>query len=85
MKRALDKLVYPIAMLTPLSGIDQATTIWTTRSAEGVSVLLWCMFLFTSAFWVLYGSIHEVRAIKLANVLLFLVSAAILVEIVLFS
>lgn len=85
LKDALGKMAYPIALLVPLTSIDQAISIWTEKSADGVSVVLWSIFLFTSIFWVFYGAVHKEKAIMLAHIIMILVSSTIIIEIALFS
>lgn len=84
-KSTLDKIAYPIALLVPLSSIDQVLSIWNEKSATGVSVVLWVILFFTSIFWIFYGIIHRERVILFGHIVWVILTSIILIEIMLFS
>jgi uncharacterized protein with PQ loop repeat len=84
LKKALDKIAYPVALIGPLSSIDQAISIWREQSADGVSVIVWVVLLFTSTFWMIYGIIHREKVILFGHIVWFVLCSIILTEIVFF-
>ncbi len=85
LKRSLDSIAYPVALIGPLSSLDQALRIWNEQSAEGVSVVVWVVLLFTSSFWILYGIVHRERVILFGHLVWFILSTIILFEIIYFA
>lgn len=85
LKRTLDRVAYPVALIGPLSSLDQALRIWQEKSADGVSVIVWTVLIFTSTFWIIYGAVHRERVIFFGHIVWFILSATILFEIILFS
>jgi uncharacterized protein with PQ loop repeat len=85
LKKNMDRIAYPIAILGPLSSFDQVLSIWQEKSAAGVSVLVWTVLLCTSSFWILYGIIHREKIILFGHLVWFVLSAIILIEIFSFS
>jgi uncharacterized protein with PQ loop repeat len=85
LKRTLDKIAYPVALIVPLSSLDQALSIWQEKSAVGVSIVLWVMLFMTSSFWIFYGIIHRERVILFGHLALVCISGLIIFEIILFS
>lgn len=85
LKRTLDKVAYPVALIVPISSLDQALSIWQERSAAGVSIVLWVMLFLTSSFWIFYGIIHRERIILFGHLALLCISGLIIFEIILFS
>ena len=62
-KRILDKVIFLVGALGPLSTIPQVYVIYATRDASGVSALSWFMYLIFSVIWVIYGVVHREKAI----------------------
>ena len=85
LKKAFDKIAYPIAIIVPLSSMDQVLQIWQQKSAAGVSIVIWSMLFLTSIFWMFYGVIHKERVIFYGHVAWFILSSIILIEIIIFS
>lgn len=84
LKKSLDRIAYPVALIGPLSSIDQALRIWHEKSAAGVSVLVWAVLLFTSSFWILYGIVHREKVIIFGHIVWFILCSLILLEILFF-
>jgi uncharacterized protein with PQ loop repeat len=81
----LDKIAYPVAIVVPLSSLDQVIRMWVEKSAVGVSPILWIMLFLTSMFWITYASVHKVRVILVGHLVWFVLSSAVLIQMVLFS
>ena len=85
LKRGLDHVAYPVAVLGPLSSLDQVFSIWNAKSADGVSAVVWTVLFFTSTFWVFYGAVHREKVIFFGHLIWLTLSATILAEILFFS
>ncbi len=62
-KRFLDRLIFVIGALGPISTVPQVYTIFAHRNAAGVSALSWSIYFLFSFVWVTYGIVHKERAI----------------------
>lgn len=85
LKRGLDRVAYIVALIVPLSSLDQMFRIWQAKSSAGVSMLVWTMLLITSIFWIFYGAIHREKVIFFGHIVWFIISSIILFEIIIFS
>jgi uncharacterized protein with PQ loop repeat len=85
LKKILDKMAYPVAIIGPLSSLDQVLTIWNEKSAAGVSVIVWIVILCTSTFWAFYATVHRERVIFFGHIIWIILTSIILFEIFIFS
>lgn len=85
LKKLLDKMAYFVAVLGPLSSADQAIQIWTKKSAEGVSIIVWSVLFLSAIFWLIYSTVHKERAIFFGHVIWLILSSIIIFEIIIFS
>lgn len=70
---------YLAASLTTLSFLPQAITVIATRNTQGISGLMYAMFICGLAMWLVYGVLIDDLAISLANLLTLLFALPILV------
>ena len=79
---ALDAIIYPMAIVSPIMTIPQISDIWMHRNVAGLSLLTWGSYAVVSTFWLAYGIHHKEKPIIIGNILLIiaysLVSAGIL-------
>jgi uncharacterized protein with PQ loop repeat len=66
-KRLMDRIIYIIVFVGPLMTIPQVTKIWVERNASGVSIISWCAYIFTAAFWLIYAILHRERPLILSS------------------
>ena len=67
---AIDRLVNVIAVVGPLTSLPQIVEIWfIDKSAAGVSLVTWSLFLLMAMIWLLYGLAHKSRPIITSNAL----------------
>lgn len=59
----LDKLTFIIGVIGPFVVVPQIWSIFTTQSAEGVSLMTWLLMFIVTFPWVLYGLAHRDAAI----------------------
>ena len=76
---ALDKAVFVIAFVGPLSSLPQIVEIWfVDKSAEGVSAVTWACFLAMSLVWFFYGLSRRDVPLVISNALWVVAEAVIL-------
>ena len=67
LKRAVDRIIYPVILFGILMTIPQILEIWVERNASGVSVISWSGYILTGSFWLLYGLLHREKPIILSS------------------
>ena len=70
---------YLAASLTTLSFLPQAIKVITTRNTQGISGLMYVMFVCGLVLWLIYGLLIEDTAVSMANFLTLLFALPILV------
>lgn len=70
---------YLAASLTTLSFLPQAIKVITTRNTQGISGLMYVMFVCGLALWLVYGVIINDTAVSMANFLTLLFALPILI------
>jgi MtN3 and saliva related transmembrane protein len=77
--KVLNRLFYLIAVLGPLSSLPQIIEIWVTdKSATGVSLSTWLMFLLMSAVWLWYAVTKRDRPLVVSNALWMITDAIVI-------
>ena len=70
---------YLAASLTTLSFLPQAFKVITTRNTQGISGLMYVMFVCGLVLWLVYGVMIEDTAVSMANLLTLLFALPILI------
>ena len=70
---------YLAASLTTLSFLPQAIKVISTRNTQGISLLMYGMFVAGLLLWLIYGVLLSNMAVSLANLLTLLFPLPILV------
>ncbi|KFK92370.1 MULTISPECIES: SemiSWEET transporter [unclassified Serratia (in: enterobacteria)] len=70
---------YLAASLTTLSFLPQAIKVISTRNTQGISLLMYAMFVAGLLLWLIYGVLIGNMAVSLANLLTLLFALPILV------
>lgn len=65
-KSLIDHSVIIASIISPLATIPQAVTIW-QGDVEGVSIVMWIIFLLCSVVTVSYTILHRLRSLYLAQ------------------
>jgi uncharacterized protein with PQ loop repeat len=60
---ALDKVIYLVGFLGPISTLPQIYEIYASHNAAGISVFTWSTYTVFSVVWILYGLVHRERVI----------------------
>lgn len=59
----LDKLTFIVGIIGPFTVVPQIYTIFSTHSAEGVSLMTWLLIFIVTLPWVFYGIAHKDKSI----------------------
>lgn len=70
---------YLAASLTTLSFLPQAIKVMTSGNTQGISALMYMMFVSGLVMWLIYGLLIEDMAVSMANLLTLLFALPILV------
>lgn len=63
----MDKIIFPIAIISPIMIVPQVLQVWEKHQTSGLSVSTWVGFTFASVFWTLYGLTHHEKAITIPS------------------
>lgn len=74
-----DLIGYLAACLTTAAFVPQAWLTWKTRSAHGVSLGMYSVFVTGVALWIVYGLLAHAWPVVIANVITFALAAFILI------
>lgn len=55
----LDKLTFVVGIIGPFTVVPQIYSIFSTRSADGVSLATWLLIFVVTFPWILYGLAHK--------------------------
>jgi len=64
-KRYLDKLIYVAGILGPILTIPQIFILFSTKSAEGISLISWASYLIGSIVFFFYAIVHKTKPLIL--------------------
>ena len=78
-KRAIDKLMYFVAIFGPLMNLPQLLKIWMEKNASGISIISWIGFVLTATVWLVYGIAHKEKPIILANIMYIILQIGIII------
>lgn len=81
---ALDILIYPVALLSPIMTIPQLTQVWVQKDVAGISLATWGSYAVVSGFWFIYGLHHKEKPVAISGVLLFVLDTAIVLGVLLY-
>lgn len=84
MKNALDVLMYPVAIASPLAMVPQVLQIFVTRDASSLSLSTWAIFAALNVVWILYARVHRETPVLVTNVMMVILNSAVVVGIILY-
>lgn len=65
----LDKLTFVVGVIGPFTVVPQIYSIFSTHSADGVSLTTWILIFVVTFPWVLYGIAHKEKSIIISFIL----------------
>jgi uncharacterized protein with PQ loop repeat len=81
----LDYVLYVFMIATPLFELPQAWDIYSTHSAQDVSITTWGFFWFVNIAWIIYALRNKLRILVVTYLLYAVIEMAIVVGIILYS
>jgi uncharacterized protein with PQ loop repeat len=84
-RQFINKAILVVAAIEPLSTIPQVITVFSHRSAAGVSVTSWVLFVIFDVIWAWYGLSEKQTAIIISGVMFGILEAAVVVGALLYG
>lgn len=84
-KRILDRLIYVVGIVQPLTILPQVYNIWVLKEAGGISVFTFTSFALFDLVWIYYGVVHKERPIILMYCLWAILNSSIVIGTLLYG
>ena len=81
----LDKLTFIVGVIGPFTVLPQIYTIFSTHSANGVSLATWSLIFIVTFPWILYGIAHKDKSIIVSFTLWEFVNLTVVIGVLLYS
>jgi uncharacterized protein with PQ loop repeat len=81
----LDKLTFVVGVIGPFTVLPQTYTIFSTKSAAGVSLITWVLIFVVTFPWILYGVAHKEKNIIVSFILWEIVNLSVVVGVLLYG
>ena len=65
----LDRLTFIVGIIGPFTVVPQIYSIFSTHSADGVSLATWILMFIVTFPWILYGIAHKEKSIIVSFIL----------------
>jgi uncharacterized protein with PQ loop repeat len=80
----LDKLTFVVGVIGPFTVLPQIYTIFSTKSATGVSLATWLLIFIVTFPWILYGIAHKDKSIIVSFTLWEVVNLTVVIGVLLY-
>jgi uncharacterized protein with PQ loop repeat len=81
----LDKLTFIVGVVGPFTVLPQIYSIFTTKSATGVSLVTWVLIFIVTFPWILYGIAHKEKNIIVSFILWEIVNLGVIIGVLLYG
>ena len=81
----LDKLTLIVGIIGPFTVLPQIYTIFSTKSAAGVSAVTWALIFIVTFPWILYGIAHKQKNIIISFILWEVVNLSVVIGVLLYG
>ncbi|HTB48692.1 MAG TPA: PQ-loop domain-containing transporter [Verrucomicrobiae bacterium] len=81
----LDKLTFIVGVIGPFTVLPQIYSIFTTHSANGVSLATWSLIFIVTFPWILYGVAHKEKSIIVSFTLWEVVNLTVVIGVLLYG
>ncbi len=85
LKNALDLLIYPAAIASPLALLPQALNLYATHDAHSLVLATWAILGCLNILWLLYGIVHKEWPIIITNAALMVLNFSIMFGVLLYA
>lgn len=83
--RFLDRATLIIGIIGPFVVVPQIYSIFSTQSAEGVSLMTWFLMVVVNLPWVLYGIAHKNKALIISFTLWEIFNGMVMLGVILYG
>jgi uncharacterized protein with PQ loop repeat len=81
----LDKLTFIVGVIGPFTVLPQIYSIFSTKSAAGVSLTTWVLIFIVTFPWILYGVAHKEKSIIVSFILWEVVNLSVVVGVLIYG
>jgi len=81
----LDKLTFVVGVIGPFTVLPQIYSIFSSKSAAGVSLTTWALIFIVTFPWILYGFAHKEKNIIVSFILWEVVNLAVVIGVLLYG
>jgi uncharacterized protein with PQ loop repeat len=81
----LDTFAYVASFASIFFTLDQVRIIYFDHTAQGVSLISWLFYTFSSVIWYAYGRVHKERILIITNAAWFVINIAVVVGILMYG
>jgi uncharacterized protein with PQ loop repeat len=81
----LDKLTFVVGVIGPFTVLPQIYSIFSTKSAVGVSLATWTLIFIVTFPWILYGLAHREKSIIVSFILWEIVNLTVVIGVLLYG
>lgn len=81
----LDKLTFVVGIIGPFTVLPQIYSIFSTKSASGVSLTTWLLIFIVTFPWILYGVAHKDKSIIVSFILWEVVNLTVVTGVVMYG
>jgi len=81
----IDKILYPLAIISPLFVVPQFYEVWFMKKTDGVSAISWLLMGIMSLLWLLHAVKHQDRMLLLNTAMMVVFNLSIFLGIIIFS
>lgn len=81
----LDKLTFVVGVIGPFTVLPQIYSIFSTQSANGVSLVTWALIFIVTFPWILYGLAHKDKSIIVSFTLWEVMNLAVVIGVLLYG
>lgn len=83
--RFLDKVTFVVGVIGPFTVLPQIYSIFTSHSAEGVSLFTWLLMFIVTLPWVFYGAAHKEKSILISFTLWEIMNFTVVIGVLLYG
>lgn len=84
-KRVLDRLVFVVGVIGPLTTVPQILEIYVLHEARGVSAISWGLPALLNIPWIIYGFVHRDRPIVVTYILWLIMNTTIFIGAIIYG
>jgi len=81
----LDKLTFIVGVIGPFTVLPQTYSIFSSKSAAGVSLITWVLIFIVTFPWILYGLAHKDKSIIVSFILWEIVNFSVILGVLIYG